>query len=444
MSAGVGLRMRSITKLLLSLLLCCVSSLAVAQSNEDVIASLWTLAPNAPTSTSELACKSSDVAGSTFDHVTYRGTAPARAGDCYWKRTVDNLVFLRNSVAETCPSGYNSNTAAGHMHCDRPTTCAAKAGQSKTMNFTVGWARSNRPNAADVVVNLGFPAGSQCDGACVVNMGGVGQGWRSQVPASNGLHRLSADMAVTYTGAACQGGPSPTNDPNSPPPPCPGFTGSINGKPVCVGTPASPLPQSPRPPGLPPEGAGNPTSGDKPSSGVGSGSDGPGRTPTTGNGGNAGGGSNAAIPGGGSEGNGQGDGTPVGTNPDGSTSGEDTPAKDPCGLPGEPACKLDETGTPDGSGVSAAAANAKAKGDALLVGVSGVSQPSSLGWGFGVVLPAASCAPLKMWKPHGEWSIDVCSNGLVSFLRDLIAWAFAVLSCVYIYRSVTGTLASKG
>jgi len=158
--------------------------------------------------------------------------------------------------------------------------------------------------------------------------------WQSAAPTPSGLYRLSLDISATFTGETC----TPTEVDNAalsktaPIPPCPGFTGEVNGVPGCYGTASNPTssdvsetkPKSPQ--------SGNPAAGEKPSTGEGSGSDGKGRTPSTGDGGPAGGPAAAAG---------------SGKAPDGTTPkpGEGKEQAN-CGAPGQPKCGIDEGGTP--------------------------------------------------------------------------------------------------
>lgn len=442
MRARVGLGMRT----LLAILLALAVLPAFAQSNEDVIASYWKWGSSANEPTAQLACNHIYEGNSTATPAApvITGTAPQRTAQCRYTRNSDGALLEPGIALEGCPVGYNSNPSAGHQHCDRPTTCASKTGQTKTMNITAGWARSNDPNMNDIVVNGPVDA-SQCDGSCMLSLAPVAKAaWRSQVPAANGLHRVSGDFTATYTGAACTS-VSPNANPAAAAPPCPGTLGNVNGKPVCFGTGSTPLPLSPKPPNTPPEGFGNPPAGEPPSSGP--------QTPAAGNGGPAGGGSNAGIPGGGSEGNGQGTGTPGGTNPDGTGTGNNGTGTgsgggggsgmDPCGLPGTPPCKIDETGTPDGSALGSAANGVKTAGTALTTAVSGVDKPSSLGWSFSLTLPTGACTDFQMYRPGGTWGVGLCDNSYVQIIREILAWAMGILAAVYCYRSVTRTIAHQ-
>lgn len=107
-----------------------------------------------------------------------------------------------------------------------------------------------------------------------------------------------------------------------------------------------------------------------------------------------------------------------------------------CGLPGMPPCKIDETGTPAGQGVETAPGE---QVDAIKVqGVELVTaaQAPALPWMFALELPAGACSPLT-WTIRGHTMvIDFCSNWLVGFWRELLAWAVYAMSGLYIWRSV--------
>lgn len=377
----------------------------------------------------------------------------------YWQGVLStdghiNLVFQRTTgcpspwvvsgqnctiTTYSCPS--TGGWSLDGSNCTRPDNgCTSQSGQAVVKNYTVGWQRTSDPNDWDFVVapSPGLYGSTVCVAGC---QGVVGNSalaaYVSGVPASNGLHRVSIDVLTTMDGTTC-GTPTAAADPTTAPPPCPGQIGQVNGKPVCFGTTGAPLPSNPAPGNMPPGTQGNPAAGPVPTSGPGSGTGGPGRTPLVGSGGNSGGGSSAALPGGGSEGNGQ-----IGSSGGSAGGTADRPA-DPCGLPGRPPCKIDETGTPDGSSLNAAANALKAAGDSVQSAVADVSKPTSLGWTFGLSIPEGTCEDFSFWRPGGTWGVGLCTNPLALGWRMLLAWLMAGLTMLHVYRSVTGTLANKG
>lgn len=231
----------------------------------------------------------------------------------------------------TCNSGYTQEGSS----------CVSNqcpVGQGRTFNRTEGWGRSPNPDADDLVVDLSAMSFYDYnDGVCIGDIAKVEKCWRSQEPSAQGLFRVSCDLTMVISGVAPPSTGDSAANPETAIPACPGTLGTVNGKPMCVGTASNPLP-SPQPAPNQPTGAGNPSAGVKPSTGEGSGSTGSGRTPSTGNGGNDGGPASSAIGRGGS-----------GQRAEGAETGENTGAV--CGAPPLPACnvKVDETGTPDGA-----------------------------------------------------------------------------------------------
>lgn len=235
--------------------------------------------------------------------------------------------------------GIKSRTAA----CG-DTVCQSQQGQSKVVNFTVGYTRSPNIDTDPGWKLVGPPnqvvqGGLLCNPAspCELRFEGFSdadKAWQSLAPTPSGLYRVSLDISATVTGQAC----TPTASDNAalsktaPIPPCPGFTGEVNGVPGCYGTASSPTSNDisaakPKPPE-----AGNPTAGEKPASGEGSGTGGAGRTPSTGDGGPAGGPAAAAG---------------SGTKPDGTVPKPDAGKEQAaCGAPGQAKCGIDEGGTP--------------------------------------------------------------------------------------------------
>lgn len=226
----------------------------------------------------------------------------------------------------------------------QPDQCSANDGKVTTANYTIGWARSANTDSRDFIGALNFPNTDKaaCINGCRASFDQTASAdvYRSQVPSPQGLYRISGDYTMIGGNIACAPGPedAPFN-PTTPNMQCPGYVGEVNGVTVCVGNADKPIPgpegESPKDKTGKGEAKGNPSAGQKPSTGDGSGIGGSGRTPPNGNGGNPGGPAGAA-----------GGGTGGGTGGDGEGEGEDD--KKGCGLPGQPKCAIDETGTPDG------------------------------------------------------------------------------------------------
>lgn len=305
-------------------------------------------------------------------------------------------------------------------------TTACPVGQGKTVNVTDGWARSPNADADDYVFDYGLiPVdGDFNDGVCVGTIGRVERCYRSQVPAANGLYRTSCDYPFLFTGESTSPG-NANADPDTPPPACPGFVGTVNDKPVCVGTSTSPLP-APSPAPNVPTVAGNPSSGQQPSTGPGAGSGGPGRTPLVGSGGNDGGPSSAAI-------------GPSGSGPRGEP-GEDGTAV--CGAPPLPACnvKLDETGVPAEGTASGRFTQGNTDVDAVRTDAQGAindARDGDLpGWTWTFSLPSA-CSPYPL-EAFG-FDIDVCQfQPIIHDLMSMLWLAAGVFGLVSLFRNTVG------
>jgi hypothetical protein len=109
-----------------------------------------------------------------------------------------------------------------------------------------------------------------------------------------------------------------------------------------------------------------------------------------------------------------------------------------CGLPTTPACKIDESPMPTESATGPAATALEAQRQAQIDAVTNVVQPTTIGWSYGIDLPAGSCTALSFPSRLGAFEINMCTNTWVLFMRDLLAWLFAIGTAVYIWRSVNG------
>ncbi|HJV02754.1 MAG TPA: hypothetical protein VJ752_19620 [Burkholderiaceae bacterium] len=101
-----------------------------------------------------------------------------------------------------------------------------------------------------------------------------------------------------------------------------------------------------------------------------------------------------------------------------------------CGAPGQPACKIDESGTPSGIGGALDALNALVNGvggdrqNGFNDAVSDAGKDTSLG--FGYQLPHGSCSNPTVGLPGigGQWTVDICSyTGTFAAMFELL-WVF--------------------
>jgi len=263
-------------------------------------------------------------------------------------------VCPENSSANGDSCECNGGYSQSGQQCVEAENCGDKAGKSDIVNITSGWKRT--PSVGDPseqwVITNNLPSGGQFSVCSPSTPGGTTgckqdidagepcaecKGWVSQVPGNNGLYRVSTDFKGHYSGQSCAASDSEVSQDlltpdDSKDPPCPGYVGQVNGVKGCWGNAQKPVPSTdPNKPNNNGSDKGNPPAGNKPDSGPGSGTDGPGRTPDTGTGGSAGGPSGAAG----------------GSKPDGTTDKpEEGSEQEACGAPGQPPCKIDETGTP--------------------------------------------------------------------------------------------------
>ena len=334
----------------------------------------------------------------------------------------------------TCNSGFDQSGSSCVPHSN---VCSAKAGKPGITNWTVGYSRT--PGASDLnmvgTVNK-IPADKMvCDGGCVVEMTTGKTVWQSQTPTDQGLYRWSLDVVSVPTGAECtmSAADAPANK-DTPNPQCPGYVGEVNGVKGCYGTASKPVTvtQADRPTSNPEPG--NPAAGEKPLTGEGSGSTGAGRTPVAGTGGAAGGPASSAIN---SSGNGTVDKPPT------------DKEQQACGAPGQPRCSIDETGTPDGTGLLPTTqfdSKLQERENALTTVTSSSGKDTS--WG---VMPqwtqGGTCSPWHMFTlppAVGNFSVDVDVCGFKPFADGIANFIWIALAFMGITSMVFATMTSRG
>lgn len=302
------------------------------------------------------------------------------------------------------------------------TQCQSQAGTKTIVNWTIGYTRSPNIDADANWKLIGPPnkipaSGLLCNPSspCELRFSGFSdsdKAWQSASPTANGLYRVSLDVSATVTGNSC----TPSNvdtsglSTSAPIPPCPGFTGEVNGVPGCYGTASNPTSNDkPEPKPTTPE-AGNPAAGEKPSTGEGSGTGGAGRTPSTGNGGPAGGPAAAAG---------------SGTKPDGTTpKPEEGKEQANCGAPGQPKCGIDESGTPtkfDGKGDLLGGWEEGVKANRATIEKSGTGIFDSFSVFFSAP-PLAGCEPIEL--PNDQVITRHCD--VVDGTRSVMAYIWAL------------------
>lgn len=341
-------------------------------------------------------------------------------------------VQLTSALVYTCPANSTLSTnvctcnsgfvQSGSACVTAAPSCPDAVGSLRVVNVTDGWGRSPDPNADDLVHSSGSPPSSLDDGKCLGEVTDVQHCWRSQVPAANGLYRVSCDYIIRVAGDGS--GTSATDaNPLTPPPACPGFVGEVNGVTVCVGTSTQPVNGTNPSPGN--EAPGNPAAGPQPDTGEGSGSTGEGRTPTTGDGGNAGGPAAAATP----------------------PAAPTVEIEAQCGVAGKPACSVtvDESGMPTGTNAYSTPRQAL---DTFSLerqeGIENAGSQSSLPWIWGFNLPSGTCSPIDLSSRFGPMEWRPCEDQNIANFRAAWAYLVGIFGALYIVRSLFGAVGNSG
>jgi len=344
------------------------------------------------------------------------------------------------SLPASCPSNSTGSTSCtcNNGFIESGSTCVpapvCEPGLIKVFNVTDGWKRTPSDGFDGYVSGDGHPPVSMCDGSCGWSYSGAEMAWMSSTPTASGLYRSSTDSRYVSTGSSCSA-KSQAIDPLTVPPSCPGSVGEINGKTVCVGTAANPLPSvSATGRGDTPQASGNPAAGAVPS-----GVSGASRVPSTGSGGASGGPS--------------GSGGGVVINPGRSTAPGDGTEQAACGAPGQPVCavKMDETGTPNGDGTFTSLTNATDSAANQRDGaMASVLDSSGKDTSWGVIptwLTNGSCSPTVLMTLPAKLggtsvTLDICPHlpliyTLMNFLWTV--WTFfAVVAMVFRVTTSSG------
>lgn len=107
-----------------------------------------------------------------------------------------------------------------------------------------------------------------------------------------------------------------------------------------------------------------------------------------------------------------------------------------CGVPGSPACKIDETGTPSTMDKTAAEAALAAAQAARVSDINGSAGKDALPWQWPFALPVGACSAFHFDTVRlGAWTIDPCSSSNVALWRSLLAWYLAALTGLHIWRT---------
>lgn len=357
----------------------------------------------------------------------------------YYGATAFTGVLVGAGCTLSGPDGDSSAfQVQGDASCTQPpppSQCSANKGKTSIVNRTVGFTRSSDDNDFAVVggVTKSATGALICHNGCASEIqpfssttDGAGA-FRSLVPNAQGLYRMSLDLPVTNSGSDCAPGAEGSavekaaQNPLTPSPPCPGYVGEVNGKKGCYGTAERPVVTAPaeRPP-VPNEG-GNPAAGERPASGEGAGAGGTGRTPNAGTGDNDGGPSSAATA-----------GRPSGT---ASAPAAGTEQLN-CGAPGQPKCRIDESGTGDGKGAfNEAEEKTKTTKDAIKTAIDGAANIEAPKWTFSFAFPTG-CTPYT--TAIRGFVMNPCAYQ--STIHDLMSMIWAAVSAFCIIGMVGRTI----
>lgn len=111
-----------------------------------------------------------------------------------------------------------------------------------------------------------------------------------------------------------------------------------------------------------------------------------------------------------------------------------------CGLPGKPACKIDETGTPTEQAgkdrITAAQTELTTARQAAEQQLRDAAQVSTFGLAIPTLLPGGSCQPIQFFKwKEFDGTVDLCER--LGFIRTLLSWLWGALAAIYIYNRVS-------
>lgn len=361
-----------------------------------------------------------------------------------WSGRSYNFTMTSSSETNCAYGAYNKTTGAFVANSNRALTtrtgdyCDAgcEAGTVAVKNITIGYAGRDY-DANSEVPNGGLdylPNGSRntagtypvipasvCLGSCLWNVGAAtGEFWASRQPTGAGMYRMSADYTLTSTAGSC----TPTTADKdlvdgllAAPSACPGAQGYINGRPACV-----PKDNVESPKALPqdkPHKEGNPKAGSGPS-----------ETdripPVNGDGGNKGGPPHprdgVVVTPSGTTLSPTSTGTPTGTKT--AVAGEEQLA---CGAPGQPPCKIDESGTPTTKtlALDEAAIGAAATANRGTIGGTGDKGMFGSWTGVFVTPPVVACEPVTFNMVLGQTvASDPCP--VVEGTRSVVGWLWAL------------------
>lgn len=348
-----------------------------------------------------------------------------------------------------CNAGYTESNG----QCVAPNPCPQ--GTTQQMTVLMGWGRAAARSDGALWQTMDGrefvswmtgqadpyrePPTTICDGSCTwVADGAASDFWREKLPNSNGNVGVYRQQGYTRTGGTCTV-KSPEVDAGQKGPACDGTLGTVNGKTYCAqrqaaptGNPASNVQpkMTDTPVGSTPIQATDTTGGLKQGPNgetPGRPGDTPGLVDVSGTGRSV-----SSVPS---------TATATTQNPDGTTSTTTYKIEiETCGVPGKPACKIDESGTPSGQGFGdqqvGALGQEMGKLDSMLEGIKGTADKNTA-W----TMPSWFTAGCEPWN-FGTWdlplgqsipfAVDICTfrpylDGALTFIWVVFTF-LAVLS----------------
>lgn len=356
----------------------------------------------------------------------------------------------QNAQTPAAPDSYTSLARRVEDECvggGGGTSPVCPGGLTETKNLTLGYYGNDNPTGAvpDYMPDGSratqekwdhqmqtMLSGSLCIGGCPWSVTGIKNAWVSRQPVpGQGLYRSSADfeMEMQYSEEGCTPGDADKDaaDPEEPPPTCQGTSGYVNGRPACAPSSETNVVPSSAPTS---KTVGNPTAGSE---------GGVEHIPMeNGNGGNAGGPPHPK------------DGTVI--TPDGvevsptesdvsgtrtSVEGEEQVA---CGAPGQPRCRIDESGTPTGVGAldgAGQSVDATKDGSVSAIEAARDGDGGASAWTWTFSLPSG-CTPFVVEAL--DVVLDICEHQ--EAIHDLMSmvWIIStVFGCAWlIFGTVQG------
>ena len=404
----------------------------------------------------------SQLLGTNPDTSTYGRCRTPDTAPCNYNTSI---TWSGSIPTYSCPGGgtlSGSTCTCGAGESDTGSACVVACSTAGTTlgvrNLTIGWALSPVTGTADYVAPLAVDtvlSTPQCvqDGAnmcsATVDLAATQadstlDAYRSQEPSANGLYRISADYVMKASGGStCT--PSGSADPASAAMACPtGNVGTVNGKPVCLGT----MPVAGINFGADGEHPGNPRAGTsntvssaarEPSTAAGGGPDARGGPDVTrGMDGSVGTGADRVV---GSGGAGSAPGVDFPTDYQRDATGQTTNTKLQTII--TDGLKIKETGTPTSGDFTASNAALDAAKTEAVTGLGTVTSATgkATSWGWSMSLPTG-CTPLAVDMRVGGIgqivSLDPCE--FQDVIHELLSMIWAATTVFMVFGMVGRTL----